>query len=183
MMAYMTNVGLFQQGENGIISCIKMAQRIDQSMTSNPDMRKVISKLKLSNHDSIMTPSAKPMQDKTRLDEIRLDKNIKPLVAVAPVDSVMMEFETFWMMYDKKEGRHKCELKFKKLKKTDRDALFNSLHDYIQSTPDKQYRKNPLTWLNGKHWNDEITNTTPVNQSPEASGWSQAMQDPKFLES
>jgi hypothetical protein len=27
---------------------------------------------------------------------------------------------------------------------------------YVESTPDKAYRKDPLTYLNGKCWNDEI---------------------------
>ena len=28
---------------------------------------------------------------------------------------------------------------------------------YVLSTPDVKFRKNPLTWLNGKCWNDEIS--------------------------
>ena len=108
----------------------------------------------------------KGVSDSVNDSESVSDSDIKPLVAFAPVDSWMCEFETFWMIYDKKEGRHKCELKFKKLTKADKDSLFTLLPAYIQSTPDKQYRKNPLTWLNGKHWNDEIT--TPVNQSLES---------------
>jgi hypothetical protein len=27
---------------------------------------------------------------------------------------------------------------------------------YVASKPDRQYRKNPLTWLNGKCWQDEV---------------------------
>lgn len=27
---------------------------------------------------------------------------------------------------------------------------------YVKSTPDKQFRKNPQTWLNGQCWNDEV---------------------------
>lgn len=68
MMTYMVNLGLFEQ-DGGIITCIKMAQRIDQSMTSNPHMRQIIQSFKPDNHDGVMTLSAKPMQDKTRLDK------------------------------------------------------------------------------------------------------------------
>jgi hypothetical protein len=68
MMTYMVNLGLFEQ-EGGLITCVKMAQRIDQSMTSNPEMRRIIESFKGNNHDGVMTPSAEPMQDKIRLDE------------------------------------------------------------------------------------------------------------------
>ena len=40
------------------------------------------------------------------------------------------------------------------------DAEINQALDkvdaYVASTPYVQFRKNPLTWLNGKCWNDEI---------------------------
>lgn len=72
MMAYMVNLKLFESN-NGVLSCLKLANRLDKSMTSNPVMRKMLGDIKV-NHDSVMTQSAKPMQDKTRLDENRIDK-------------------------------------------------------------------------------------------------------------
>jgi hypothetical protein len=65
-------------------------------------------------------------------------------------------FDKFWNLYDKKDGRAKCEPKFNKLSQADKDKIFEVLQDYVTSTPDRKYRKNPQTWLNGKHWNDEI---------------------------
>ena len=50
----------------------------------------------------------------------------------------------------------KCKNKFKRLSKRDRDKIFETLPNYIKSTPDKQYRKAPLVYLNNKSWNDEI---------------------------
>ena len=35
----------------------------------------------------------------------------------------------------------------------------NYIELYKQSQPDKQFRKNPETFLNNKSWNDEIINT------------------------
>ncbi len=70
--------------------------------------------------------------------------------------SVENRFSEFWDMYDKKKGRDKCESKWKKLKQSDIKEIFINLPGYVASTPDKQYRKDPLTWLNGKHWQDEI---------------------------
>ena len=86
-------LGLFELND-GDITCFKLAKRLDQSMTSNPVMRQIINQVKKShdsnakshdsvmiessdNHDVIMTQSAKPMQDKTRLDQNRVDKTIK----------------------------------------------------------------------------------------------------------
>jgi len=64
-------------------------------------------------------------------------------------------FAEFWGIYGKKTDSKKCEAKFKKLTKQEVDLTFKILPSYIASTPDKQFRKNPLTWLNGKCWNDE----------------------------
>jgi hypothetical protein len=69
-------------------------------------------------------------------------------------------FDEFWNLYDKKDGLAKCKSKWSRLKVKDIDLIFKVLPNYVQSTPDKKYRKNPLTWLNGEHWNDDIQNST-----------------------
>jgi hypothetical protein len=35
-------------------------------------------------------------------------------------------------------------------------ACISATSAYVASTPDKQFRKDPLTYLNQKAWNDEI---------------------------
>ena len=66
-------------------------------------------------------------------------------------------FETFWNLYDKKVGYiEKVKAKWNKLKDSERQDIINYLPMYIKATPDKQYRKNPETFLNNKSWNDEI---------------------------
>lgn len=72
MMKYFVKIGLFECSEN-VITCFKMAKRLDKSMTSNPAMRELIHKLKSENHDGIMTESDSIMQDKIRLDKSRRD--------------------------------------------------------------------------------------------------------------
>jgi hypothetical protein len=74
MMKSFVRLGLFENSQ-GTITCFKLARRLDKSMTSNPEMRKLIGNLK--NHDSIMTQSGKVMQEETRLDKNRLDKSIE----------------------------------------------------------------------------------------------------------
>lgn len=65
-------------------------------------------------------------------------------------------FAEFWNMYGKKVDSAKCKNKFSKLTKNEIDLIFKNLPMYIESKPDVQFRKNPITWLNGKCWNDEV---------------------------
>lgn len=71
------------------------------------------------------------------------------------------EFEKFWSLYGKKQDRKKCLLKWKTLSQADKEKIFQTLPAYIASTPDKQFRKNPLTYLNGEVWHDEETSSEP----------------------
>lgn len=78
MMRYFVQLGLFEDS-CGTITCLKLARRLDKSMTSNPEMRAIIDNLKshdsiMTNHDSIMTKSEKVMQEEIRSDQIRLDE-------------------------------------------------------------------------------------------------------------
>ena len=88
MMRYFVNVGLFENSD-GVITCLKMAKRLDQSMTSNKAMRAIIDQIKAKNepetpkltppgdesHDCDMTKSDFIMQEEIRLEEIRVDKS------------------------------------------------------------------------------------------------------------
>lgn len=65
-------------------------------------------------------------------------------------------FDAFWNLYDKKMGKVKVKAKWDKLSKADKKAIMDYLPRYVESTPDKQYRKHPLTFLNQESWNDEI---------------------------
>ena len=67
-----------------------------------------------------------------------------------------MSFEKFWNLYDKKTGRDKCETKWNNITNADREKIFETLPKYLATITDKKYQKNPLTYLNGKYWNDEI---------------------------
>jgi len=65
-------------------------------------------------------------------------------------------FEEFWNTYDKKNDRGACEKKFGKLTEKEKELIWGHVPKYVLSTPDKQYRKNPETYLNNEAWNDEI---------------------------
>lgn len=69
-------------------------------------------------------------------------------------------FDEFWENYNKKNDRTACEKKFAKLTEKEKEFIWSHVPKYVLSTPDKQYRKNPETYLNNKCWNDEIINTS-----------------------
>ncbi len=75
---------------------------------------------------------------------------------IEDIKKINVPFETFWNLYDKKQDRIKCERKWMQLKDTEREECILKLPAYIESTPDKQFRKNPATYLNNKSWNNEI---------------------------
>jgi uncharacterized protein YdaU (DUF1376 family) len=70
--------------------------------------------------------------------------------------SINVAFEIFWDLYDKKEDKIKCEKKWNNLTNKEREFCILKLPEYIKSTPDKQFRKNPATYLNNKSWDNEI---------------------------
>lgn len=72
MMKYFVKIGLFECSNN-TITCLKLAKRLDQSMTSNPQMREIIKNFK--SHDGVMIKSDEVTQDQIRLDQSRVDKS------------------------------------------------------------------------------------------------------------
>ncbi len=65
-------------------------------------------------------------------------------------------FDDWWNCYQKKRGRKKAEIKWNKLSDKDKQDCMKATPMYVASTPDPIYRKDPLTYLNGECWNDEI---------------------------
>jgi uncharacterized protein YdaU (DUF1376 family) len=73
--------------------------------------------------------------------------------------NINIDFEWFWNEYDKKIGeKQKLKKKWIKLTDEERQNAMNYIDLYKQSVPDKQFRKNPETFINNKSWNDEIIN-------------------------
>ena len=71
-------------------------------------------------------------------------------------DNKKVWFDVFWEKYNKKQDSKKCLDKWLKLSDNEINAALDKVDEYVHSTPDVQFRKNPLTWLNGKCWEDEI---------------------------
>jgi len=78
---------------------------------------------------------------------------------------VQNEFERFWNLYDKKVSKEKSIRLWKKLKAEDKQEIFRTIQEYVKATPDKQYRKNPDTYLRNRAWEDEITQQQNKNNN------------------
>jgi len=83
------------------------------------------------------------------------DKNIR-IVELKEINNTHSDFNRFWKLYDKKINKTKCFQQWTKLNDTEKKKIFEVLPKYIKSTPDKQFRKHPLTYLRIKSWEDEI---------------------------
>jgi len=74
---------------------------------------------------------------------------------------INIHFDFFWDFYDKRVGeKGKIKKKWDKLTDEERQKAFNFIESYKIVQPDKQFRKNPETFLNNKSWNDEIIKPT-----------------------
>ena len=80
-------------------------------------------------------------------------------------EEINIAFDVFWEAYGKKVDRVKCERKWKGLTNAEREACITAVPVYIQSTPDKKFRKNPATYLNNKSWTNEIITKPSTSQA------------------
>ena len=73
------------------------------------------------------------------------------------VKEINIDFDFFWDYYDKRVGdKNKIKKKWDNLTDEEREKAFKFIESYKIVQPDKQFRKNPETFLNNKSWNDEI---------------------------
>lgn len=180
MMRYFVAQGLFESSSTGNITCLKLAKRLDKSMTSNSKMRELIDKIRGKNHDVIMishdesmiNPDA-VMQDKIRIDKNREDKKRKRTAKSADFEpSAKLTFsqkcfEVFWKEVEKKgtdkAGALKAFEKYTAGKTDDEvDFVLNVIchwYDlYLQEdesrllSENRKYLKSAAAWLNSAPW-------------------------------
>ena len=79
MMRRFVELGLFETS-NGVISCLKIAKRLDKSMTSNNKMRELIDQVKSNHpdeikihHDAVSTKPDAVMQEEKKEEDIKID--------------------------------------------------------------------------------------------------------------
>ena len=66
-------------------------------------------------------------------------------------------FEMFWSLYDKKVDINRAKVAFLNLTLKEMGLAVKNAKAYVESTPDKRYRKNPTTWLHQKGWDSDFS--------------------------
>ena len=72
--------------------------------------------------------------------------------------SILSTFESAWAAYERKGNKQTSLRYWKKLSGEDRSSIMKAIPLYIQSRPEKKFRKNFEGWINptNKMWQDEI---------------------------
>lgn len=73
-------------------------------------------------------------------------------------------FQNWWKLYDKEVNKFSCERLWAKMTEDQRQKALSHTPKYVDSTPDKSYRKNPETYLQNESWNDEIIVKAPIGK-------------------
>ena len=132
---------LEQRKEQARIAGLKSAERRRLISERSTDVQKA------SNDRSTIR------EEKSRIEKRKINNN-PPLI---PQSGDGFTFDDFWNMYEKKVGdKEKIGRKWAGLSLEDRKKIFIHVPLYKEAQPDKQFRKDPATYLNQKAWNDEI---------------------------
>ena len=85
-------------------------------------------------------------------------------------ENINIPFSDFWDKYDYCKGKKSdVEAKWIALTDEERTLTMKSLDTYLLSTPDKTYRKYPMSYLNTEAWNDEHVVPSDVMTTPMAT--------------
>ena len=195
MMQSMVRLGLFERS-NGAITCLKVAKRLNQSMTSNPKMREILSNInkmasKSAKRTPVMTESGIIMQEESTRDNNTEDNNIKNCaIASHEVSKLEIAFDLFWLAGMRKVNRKKAQSAFNKKFKENKTKLkisnpkepelFFANHlatDIKERLANKQFgfeKTHPTSYLNGEGWTDEKHNDSKAVSGPENDSGSTA---------
>jgi len=108
MMRFMVELELFEDSQ-GVITCLKLAKRLDQSQAGNKTMRNLIAKVR-ENHDGVMTTSGQS-HDSVMLEEKRKEKKrigrftpptVKEIKDEIKKKGYTVNAETFFNFYESK---------------------------------------------------------------------------------
>jgi len=161
---------LFTKDENGLYFNERLESEVDRRKKYS-ESRRSNRKKKTKNEVPVLNISKtydQHMETETETETITINKTEVEVVEIWP------SFEDFWDLYNKKTGNKSLmEVKFNKLSQSVKEEIMNYLPGYIESTPDKTYRKNPQTFLNNKAWEDELikynSNGRQQNNQPDYS--------------
>jgi uncharacterized protein YdaU (DUF1376 family) len=101
-------------------------------------------------NDSTSKAYAKHMETETET----INETIN--ITKTKVEILDTKFEDWWIWYDYKISKDKAKKSWKQLNEQEKDLALQFVKSYVESTPDKSFRKHPTTYINQKSFNDEI---------------------------
>jgi uncharacterized protein YdaU (DUF1376 family) len=140
----------FVQDEQGLWYNIRLDQEKDKRMSFTQSRRNNIKGLNQHTLGHTIGHMTSHMENENE----DVNRNINK---VKIIDTL---FEEFWDLYDYKKSRDKAEKAWKTLNQEEKALALQHAPVYAKSTPDKQFRKHPTTYLNNKSFNDEIIERT-----------------------
>lgn len=156
----------FKKLSNGQIFCIGfIAFQYGELSEKCPPHKKIISILKKYQliDDKVLLGYCNPIarvqeeeEDKEEVMEVEKEKE----KGVQGDETLSAQFDRFWILYDKNVGKNSSRILWCKLSAEEREIIMKHVPKYVESTPDKAYRKNPETYLYEEVWKDEIITKT-----------------------
>jgi hypothetical protein len=110
-------------------------------------------------NDNTSKAYAQHMETETENETITINRT------KTKTEIIDQKFEDWWLWYDYKISKEKAKKSWNKLNEKEKDIALQSVQAYVESTPDKSFRKHPTTYLNQKSFNDEIINRNTTSQS------------------
>jgi phage replication O-like protein O len=116
------------------------------------------------NRESLFEGKVLPKQGGKPLPKQGVTKERKKTTKESPLKMDESDFNLFWQAYEKKVGKHKAKVKFKKLKKELLPMILQAVEK--QKTTDQwkkdkgRFKPHPTTWLGDKLWENEVEDKT-----------------------
>lgn len=187
MISFCIQHGLFEEVENRIIS-IKMFELLDEYTGKKTQVKRMIENMKTALVEKNLLTNSEKCKVRSEIcpDNIPTDSGDCPdfnrIVSGENPEGIpsvtgecpprrekkrkeekrkeeICAFDQFWTLYNKKIGRAKSEKLWSKIKPIEYEKILSHAAQYVTATPDKQFRKNPETYLRNECWNDEVVNS------------------------
>lgn len=138
-------IGIYEVEGKMYIQIINFGQRLQNMRNAFPRPLGDFIGLTVTHGDSLL---------ETKRNETEEETETETEPAIAEV-SVWPDFEDFWIKYDKKVGKPKSLLLWKKINQGGREKIMQHLERYVPEVEQK-FRKDPERYLKHECWNDEI---------------------------
>ncbi len=154
------NIGLFSKklfDEEGIITSKGIQSRYEM-VCKNGNKKAVVSEFNLvPSEETPISSEETPVKSEFSTQRKVNKRKVKGITPIPPKGDDVYSFNDFWDDYDKKRGdKQKLVKMWNKLSDNEKMLIREYIPKYKEAEPEKQYRKDPQTFLNNKSWNDEL---------------------------